>query len=53
MPANCSADVQASIAQIDNILTSGNQTAIQQLKDSFGMGVLTHNDDFAGACTLS
>ena len=52
MPANCSADVQASIVRIDSILTGGNQTQIQQLKDDFGMGVLTHDDDFAAARQL-
>ena len=47
MAANCSADVEASINRIDSILTSGNDTQIQELKDSFGMSNVTHVDDFA------
>ncbi|KAG7443164.1 uncharacterized protein BT62DRAFT_935498 [Guyanagaster necrorhizus] len=49
MPANCSADVAAVIAHIDQVFPSGNQSAIQQIKNSFGMGDMTHLDDVAGA----
>lgn len=49
MPANCSADVQAVIAHIDKTFTSRNATAIQALKDNWGLGVMTHLDDVAGA----
>jgi len=49
MPNNCSADVEAVIAHIDKVFTSKNETAIQAIKDSFGMGDMTHLDDVAGA----
>ncbi|TFK43798.1 serine carboxypeptidase S28-domain-containing protein [Crucibulum laeve] len=49
MPQNCSADIQAVIAHIDQVFTGPNTTAIQAIKDSFGMGELTHLDDVAGA----
>lgn len=47
MPKNCSADVEAVIAHVDKILTGTNKTAITVLKESFGMGDVTHLDDFA------
>ena len=53
MPANCSADVQAVIANIDQIFTGNNATAIQALKESFNLGNVSHLDDVAGARTLS
>lgn len=49
MPKNCSADVQAVIAHVDKVFTGNNKTAIQDLKDSFGMGDVTHLDDAAGS----
>jgi hypothetical protein len=49
MPANCSADVEAVIAHIDQVFTSNDTTAIQVLKDNWGLGNLTHLDDAAGA----
>ena len=49
MPANCSADVQAVIAHIDEVFSGTNETAINQLKDLFGLGGLSHLDDTAGA----
>lgn len=52
MPANCSADVEATITHIDRTLASNNQTQIQALKDSFGMGDLSHSDDFVSARQL-
>ena len=45
MPANCSADVQALIAQIDNVFSGMNTTVIQRIKDPFGFGSLSHLDD--------
>jgi hypothetical protein len=50
MPKNCSADVAAVMAYIDQVFMSSNQSAIQAIKDSFGMGDMTHLDDVAGAC---
>ncbi|KAG6896631.1 hypothetical protein C0992_007037 [Termitomyces sp. T32_za158] len=49
MPANCSADVQAVIAHVDNTFTGKNTSAIQALKETFGLGNMTHLDDVAGA----
>ncbi|CAL1700044.1 unnamed protein product [Somion occarium] len=49
MPKNCSADVQAVIAHIDQVFTFGSKKAINDLKASFGMESLTHLDDVAGA----
>lgn len=53
MPANCSADVQAVIAHVDETFTGGNTTAIQILKESFGMGDVAYLDDVASARTLN
>jgi hypothetical protein len=53
MPANCSADVQAVIAYVDETFTGGNTTAIQAFKESFHMGDVTHLDDVAAARTLN
>ncbi|KAL7282649.1 hypothetical protein ACG7TL_004122 [Trametes sanguinea] len=49
MPKNCSADVQAVIAHIDSVFTSGNQKEINSIKALFNMSALTHLDDAAGA----
>jgi pimeloyl-ACP methyl ester carboxylesterase len=49
MAANCSADVEAAITHIDKVLSGSNQTAIQGIKDLFGLGEMTHLDDVAGA----
>jgi hypothetical protein len=49
MPQNCSADVQAVIQRVDSTLLGRNATAIQALRDNWGMGDVTHLDDFAGA----
>ncbi|TFY55377.1 hypothetical protein EVG20_g9334, partial [Dentipellis fragilis] len=49
MPQNCSADVQAVVQHFDKVFTSGNQSAIDALKDAYGMADVTHLDDVAGA----
>ncbi len=49
MPANCSADVQAVISRVDKTFLIGNATAIQAMKENFGLGNMTHLDDVAGA----
>ncbi|KAF5387993.1 hypothetical protein D9615_000647 [Tricholomella constricta] len=49
MPRNCSADVQAVINHVDKVFEGKNATAIQAIKESFGMGNVTHLDDVAGA----
>ena len=53
MPKNCSADVQAVIAHIDSVFTSGNQKEINSIKALFNMSALTHLDDVAGARKLA
>ena len=53
MPANCSADVAAVIAYVDEVFTGSNTTAIDSVKETFGMSELTHLDDAAGARTSS
>ena len=49
MPQNCSSDVQAVIAYLDQIYAENNTAAIQTLKEAFGLGDLSHIDDFAAA----
>ncbi|KAJ7603739.1 serine carboxypeptidase S28-domain-containing protein [Roridomyces roridus] len=49
MAANCSADIKAVVSHIDKVFTGTNQTAIQEIKESFGMGDMTHLDDVAGS----
>lgn len=47
MPANCSADVQAVISHVDDVLTNGSDSDKTQLKTMFGAEALVHDDDFA------
>ncbi|KAJ7596440.1 serine carboxypeptidase S28-domain-containing protein [Mycena floridula] len=49
MPSNCSADVEKVIAHVDKVFSGKNTTAIQALKETFGLGSMTHLDDVAGA----
>jgi hypothetical protein len=49
MPANCSADVQAVISFVDKTFEGNDATAIQALKENFGLGDMTHLNDVAGA----
>ncbi|EIW78769.1 peptidase S28 [Coniophora puteana RWD-64-598 SS2] len=49
MPQNCSSDVEAVITYLDGLYDANNQTGIQSLKETFGLGALTHTDDFAAA----
>lgn len=49
MPQNCSSDVQAVIAYLDQNYAENNTTALQSLKEAFGLGDLSHIDDFAAA----
>lgn len=53
MARNCSADVEAVIAHVDTVINSGDAAAIQALKENFGLGVVTHDDDFAWARTCA
>ncbi|KII94856.1 hypothetical protein PLICRDRAFT_97795 [Plicaturopsis crispa FD-325 SS-3] len=49
MPKNCSADVEAVVSHFDAVFTSKNNSAIEALKDQFGMKDVAHLDDAAGA----
>ncbi|KAF9244177.1 peptidase S28 [Melanogaster broomeanus] len=49
MPQNCSSDVEAVIAYLDQMYDENNLAALQSLKDNFGLGDLVHIDDFASA----
>jgi len=49
MPQNCSSDVQAVIAYLDHIYGENDTAAMQSLKEAFGLGGLSHIDDFAAA----
>jgi hypothetical protein len=51
MPQNCSNDVQGVIAFWDKIIESGNETALNELKTSFGLGGVIHADDAVATCT--
>lgn len=53
MPANCSADVQAVMTHIDKTFMGRNASAIQAIKDNFGLGDMKHLDDVAGARKLT
>ncbi|KAJ7580701.1 serine carboxypeptidase S28-domain-containing protein [Mycena floridula] len=44
MQPNCSADVVAAVQRIDQVLLGENDTAIAELKDSFGLGPLSTED---------
>ncbi|CAE6447253.1 unnamed protein product [Rhizoctonia solani] len=49
MPKNCSADVEKVVKYVDTTFTFGTRTQIQKLKETLGMGNLSHVDDVAGA----
>ncbi|KIY73984.1 peptidase S28 [Cylindrobasidium torrendii FP15055 ss-10] len=49
MPSNCSADVAAVIAHVDEVFSGNDTAAIDGLKANWGLGGLTHLDDVAGA----
>lgn len=46
MPKNCSVDLAKVINYIDNVLVNGTVEEQYELKASFGLGALEHNDDF-------
>ncbi|TRM65202.1 peptidase S28 [Schizophyllum amplum] len=49
MPANCSADVQAVIAYIDEVFMGTNETAMDEIKETFGYDSSYTNYDVAGS----
>ncbi|KAH9174223.1 peptidase S28 [Lactarius sanguifluus] len=52
MPQNCSNDVQKVVAHWDKVIGSGNETALNELKTSFGMGEVIHVDDVVNALSF-
>lgn len=49
MAQNCSADVTTVIEYVDEVFSGDNETAIQALKENWGLGNVSHVDDAAGA----
>ena len=49
MPKNCSADVEAVITYVDQVLAYGSPQEKNNLKEMFGIGDVDHDDDAAGA----
>ena len=49
MPKNCSKDVNLVIEHIDDVLKTGSDEAVYDLKAMFGLETVEHNDDFAAA----
>lgn len=49
MPQNCTTDLTLAISQVDQVLSNGTAQQRQQLKSTFGLGDLQHDDDFASA----
>ena len=47
MPQNCSRDLATIVEHVDDLLLSDNRTAVHELKASFALQDLTHDDDFA------
>lgn len=53
MPQNCSRDVQRVVEHIDDVFTSGNETAIQEITNRFYIPNTTRLDDFVSARKLT
>jgi hypothetical protein len=49
MPQNCSSDVQAVIAYLDEMYAANDTAGIQTLQEAFALGSLSHVGDFATA----
>jgi hypothetical protein len=49
MPQNCSSDVQAVIAHLDQMYAANDKVGIQTLQEAFSLGSLDHVGDFATA----
>lgn len=47
MPKNCSADVQAVVEYVDTVFKGANQSAIDEVKQIFGLSDLEYLDDAA------
>jgi hypothetical protein len=46
MPKNCSSDISAVIEYLDDVYLTGDEKTLQSLKTSFGLGGVSHYDDF-------
>ncbi|KAG6330296.1 hypothetical protein ID866_8793 [Astraeus odoratus] len=53
MPQNCSADVQSVIAYLDGLYAVNDTEKLQELKTAFGLGSLSHVDDFAAVLEIN
>ncbi|KAG6009282.1 hypothetical protein E4U21_002886 [Claviceps maximensis] len=53
MPKNCSTDVVAVVKHIDQVLSTGQEKAMYDLKRKFGLEALSHNSDFASVLLLA
>ncbi|KAI9056848.1 peptidase S28 [Trametes sanguinea] len=49
MPQNCSTDMQAVIAYVDETIVSGDASKIKALKETFGLGVTEFIGDWQGS----
>ena len=49
MPKNCSKDVNLVINHMDDVLTTGSEDEVMDLKAMFGLESIEHNDDFMAA----
>jgi hypothetical protein len=49
MPKNCSSDVQAVIEYVDSVFSGTNQSAIDEVKQIFGLSELDHVEDVVGS----
>ena len=49
MPQNCSADVEAVIAYLDDSYFSNDTAAVESIQAAFNLTSLTHIGDFASA----
>ena len=50
MPQNCSNDVQRVIKLWDNVISSGNEIAFNELKVLFCLGEIIHAVDVVATC---
>ncbi|KUJ07461.1 putative serine peptidase [Mollisia scopiformis] len=49
MPQNCSSDIAAVIEYLDEVYVVGDHEEIRKTKEMFGLGDVTHYDDFTDA----
>jgi hypothetical protein len=49
MPQNCSADVEAVISYVTEVISNGTAEEKHAVKANWGLGSLSHDLDFLGA----